>query len=51
MEFTISSSIGVPIDFDNKDFLEFSWIYKKCCDKLKKQGSNGKELGDIRNGR
>jgi len=36
MEFRLSENLGVPLDFDNKDFLEFSWMYNRLVEKLKR---------------
>jgi hypothetical protein len=40
MEFKISEVLGVPLNFDDKDFLEFSWMYRRVLEKVKKQSSS-----------
>lgn len=39
MEFKISETLGIPLDFDDKDFLQFHWMYRRVLDKLKKENN------------
>jgi hypothetical protein len=37
MEYKISEVLGIPIDFDDKDFLEFTWIYRRVLKTIKER--------------
>ena len=37
MEFKISEVLHIPLNFDDMDFLEFSWMYRRVLEKIKKQ--------------
>ena len=39
MEFKISEVLGIPMDFDDKDFLQFHWIYRRVLDKIKQDAN------------
>jgi hypothetical protein len=36
MEFTIEGELG-PKNFDRMDFLEFVWLHKRVCDRIKQR--------------
>ena len=37
MEYRISEVLGIPMDFDDKDFLQFSWIYRRVLKTIKER--------------
>jgi hypothetical protein len=37
MEYKISEVLGIPMEFDNKDFLQFSWMYRRVLKTIKER--------------
>jgi len=44
LEFKIAYTMGIPINFDNKEFFEFVWIYERLA-KEKETERENKKLG------
>lgn len=53
MEFTISDVMKVPMEFDDKDFFEFMWLYNRVIKKvqtIQPKGTDITELMGMHNG-
>lgn len=44
MEFQISDEMKIPINFDDKDFLQFSWLHSRVLKKIKDNRNSGNGL-------
>jgi len=44
MEFKISEELNVPIDFDDKDFLQFVWIYNKVIRRIQQRNQERERM-------
>lgn len=45
MEFKISETLGIPLNFDDMDFLQFHWRYRRVLEKI--QADNKRITNDI----
>jgi hypothetical protein len=37
IEFQIAYNMGIPFNFDQKEFFEFMWIYERLCKERQKE--------------
>jgi hypothetical protein len=37
IEFQIAYNMGIPFDFDQKEFYQFMWIYERLCKERQKE--------------
>ena len=42
MEFLLSYNLGIPFDYDQKEFYEFVWIYERLIDQKKQEQEDKK---------
>jgi len=47
MEFQISEELRIPVDYDDKDFLQFVWLHNRILKRMKEKSNTGYGLQHI----
>lgn len=43
-EFQLSYNMGIPFDYDNKEYYEFVWLYERLVDQRKQENESKRQV-------